>query len=633
MDNKMISGILEKIRNVKIAVYGDFCLDAYWLMDPSGSEISVETGIQAEAVSRHYYSPGGASNVVANLAALNPAEIRVIGVTGNDIFGRELRLKLQRLTVDMSSLFIQQDHFDTYTFVKKYIGEGEQPRMDFGLHNVRSVETDELILEKIKRALETSDVIIINQQVPGSITRPQFIEQLNEIFEHYQSKLILLDSRHYSRQFRHVYLKANFVEIAGRYGAPADPEEYIPLVKIQEIGTRIFQEWRKPVFVTCGERGIMTFDDAGMHYTPGLQILKKLDPVGAGDTMLSALALCLGAGYPPGIAAEFANLAAAVTIQKLFTTGTASPEEILEISMDPDYHYNPDLAETPGKAGYIPGTKIEICEKNILDNKYPLKHVVFDHDGTLSTLRAGWEKVMEDFMIRVISGGVEKMEGDKMPGKVRERVKEYIALSAGVRTIIQMKALADLVEEFNVVPEPERLDAYEYKKLYLLDLMKIVNRRLEKMERGEMGRDQFIIPGTMDFLESLKKLGVIMYLASGTDEPDVRKEAGILGYAQYFGNQIYGSREDMQSFSKKILMARIVQENNLRGNELMVVGDGPVEIRECRKRGGLSLGMATHEDGTGGANMEKRRRLIRGGAHLILPDFREVDNLLRMVIK
>jgi len=80
MTEDRIKEILAGIRDVKIAVYGDFCLDAYWLLDPRGSEVSVETGLQARAVARHHYSLGGASNVVANLAALEPAEIRVIGV-------------------------------------------------------------------------------------------------------------------------------------------------------------------------------------------------------------------------------------------------------------------------------------------------------------------------------------------------------------------------------------------------------------------------------------------------------------------------------------------------------------------------------------------------------------------------
>ena len=85
MKNQRVKEILNKIESVNIAVYGDFCLDVYWNMDPKGSEVSVETGLQAEAVESHYYSPGGAGNIVANIAALNPKSIKVIGAVGSDI--------------------------------------------------------------------------------------------------------------------------------------------------------------------------------------------------------------------------------------------------------------------------------------------------------------------------------------------------------------------------------------------------------------------------------------------------------------------------------------------------------------------------------------------------------------------
>lgn len=632
IDHKQILRILEKIRKVKIAVYGDYCLDAYWLMDPEGSEISVETGLKAEAVRKQYYSPGGASNVVANLAALNPAEIRVIGVTGDDIFGRELRLKLQQLQVDTRFLFIQEDYFDTYTFVKKYDREDEQPRIDFGLYNIRSEKTDQQILDQMEEALSTFDILILNQQVPGSISRPEFIGGLNRIIEKYSHKLIILDSRHYNDQFKNVCLKTNYIEIARMNGFSAGPDEHIPLKRIEAFGSKIFQKLGKPVFVTCGDRGILAFDESGTHFIQGIQLLKKLDPVGAGDTTLSALALCLATGYSPKIAAKFANLAATVTVQKLFITGTASGEEILEAGKDPDYIYHPDLADAAEGVLILPGTRIEICEDGILETSYPLKHVVFDHDGTLSTLRAGWEQVMKDFMERIINGGNQKIENSRIGSRIKERVEEYIEKSTGVQTLMQMKMLIELVEEFNQVPVEERMDEFAYKRLYLKELMKVVEMRLKKLRSGEINREQFMIPGALFFLESLKASGIILYLASGTDEPDVKKEAEILGYAKIFKSNIYGARDDFKKYSKKTLIDRIMKENGLKGNELMVVGDGPVEIRECRKKEGLAVGMATHEDGSQEVNQEKRRRLILAGAQVILPDYRDGKHLLKRIL-
>ena len=53
MNEDRINEILKKFKNVNIAVYGDFCLDVYWDMDPEGSEVSVETGLKECVFEEH----------------------------------------------------------------------------------------------------------------------------------------------------------------------------------------------------------------------------------------------------------------------------------------------------------------------------------------------------------------------------------------------------------------------------------------------------------------------------------------------------------------------------------------------------------------------------------------------------
>jgi hypothetical protein len=91
MPSQRLRDILDSIARVDIAVCGDFCLDAYWMLSPRGGEVSAETGLRAQAAGRHYYSLGGAANVVANVAALEPTNIRRYRVIGDDIFAGDLR--------------------------------------------------------------------------------------------------------------------------------------------------------------------------------------------------------------------------------------------------------------------------------------------------------------------------------------------------------------------------------------------------------------------------------------------------------------------------------------------------------------------------------------------------------------
>ena len=629
MKEQRISEILARIKKVKIAVYGDFCIDAYWLLDPAGSEVSVETGLQAQAVARHYYSLGGASNVVANLAALEPSSIQVIGVIGDDIFGRELVRQFKELGVDTSYLVVQEENFDTVAFGKPYLEGKELPRMDFGFFNKRTEATDQAILDGINNTLKTADALIVNQQVPGSITNESFINAANKLFGTFRDKIVLLDSRHYGRKFKNIYRKTNDLEAAQLNNVEVKLDDVLTLADVKKYAENLYRQFNKPVFLTRGSRGIITIDDEGYHEAPGIQLLKKLDIVGAGDTVTSALALCLGAGVNPAEAAEFANIAAAVTVQKLFQTGTASGPEILEIGKDTDYIYQPELATDRRKARYLDGTEIELCWESIPQAR--IKHAVFDHDGTVSTLRQGWEHVMAPVMVRAILGDKYKTADETLYHQVRNRVLDYIDKSTGIQTIVQMEALVEMVREFGLVPADKIRDKFGYKEIYNDALMELVNKRIEKFKRGELDIYDYTIKGALEFLTALKERGITLYLASGTDRDDVVTEAKALGYAELFDGGIYGSVGDIAKYSKKMVIEKIMSENNLQGPELAVFGDGPVEIRECRKREGIAIGIATDEIRRHGLNLEKRTRLVKAGAHIIVPDFSQRDRLMKLL--
>ena len=106
-------------------------------------------------------------------------------------------------------------------------------------------------------------------------------------------------------------------------------------------------------------------------------------------------------------AATIGTFVAGVTVQKLFQTGTATPEEILANRRDPDFIFSSELAEDIRHASYSDNTEIEIIHK--WKEKPQIRYAIFDHDGTISTLREGWELIMAPMMIKAILG-------DKYPG-------------------------------------------------------------------------------------------------------------------------------------------------------------------------------------------------------------------------
>jgi rfaE bifunctional protein kinase chain/domain len=634
MDKQHISSILEKIKKVKVAVYGDFCLDAYWIMDKRGSEVSVETGLPAEAVEHHYYSPGGAGNVVSNIAALQPASITVIGVVGNDIHGRELRSQLQNLGANTDALFVQEENdFQTYSYLKKIVDGKEAPRVDFGVYNKRSAGTDEKIINSLRQALQDCDSLIFNQQVTGSISNDKFIDDCNKLFEEFSDKIVILDSRHFNHRFKNTWLKANEKEVAALNDIKVDPKDVVLTSDIKKYGESIYNKYKKPVFVTCGPKGIMAFDNDGVHEIPGIQLTTKLDTVGAGDTVMSAIACCSAAGVNAVEAATFANFAAAVTVQKLFTTGTAKAEEIIRLSEDPSYIFNPDLAENPRLARFLPGTEFELCDPSVLDELGHIRHAVFDHDGTISTLREGWEEIMHPVMMKSILGSAYNIVDQGTYRKVEKQVLDFIEKTTGIQTIYQMEGLEQMVREFGFVPDEQILDKYEYKEVYNKALLKVVNLRIDKLNRKELNADDYTVKGSVQFLEGLRERNVTCYLASGTDAEDVINEAGILGYSHHFNGGMYGALRDLSKFSKKMIIEKILYDHKLRSHELLVLGDGPVEMRECRKFGGIAIGITSNEVRRHGHNPEKRNRLIKAGAQILIPDFSQFEMLLSLLFK
>jgi len=175
------------------------------------------------------------------------------------------------------------------------------------------------------------------------------------------------------------------------------------------------------------------------------------------------------------------------------------------------------------------------------------------------------------------------------------------------------------------------LDMHGYKALYNEELLAMVRARIAKLERGELAPEDFELKGARALLERLHAGGVKLYLVSGTDVADAQAEACALGYADLFEGRIYGAVGDVKVEAKRDVLDRLTREHDLSGRQLVTFGDGPVEVRETRKRGGLAVGVASDEVRGFGLNPAKRSRLIRAGADLIIPDYSQLDALLDLL--
>jgi beta-phosphoglucomutase-like phosphatase (HAD superfamily) len=153
-----------------------------------------------------------------------------------------------------------------------------------------------------------------------------------------------------------------------------------------------------------------------------------------------------------------------------------------------------------------------------------------------------------------------------------------------------------------------------------------------KLHNGELQIEDLTIQNAIPFIRELNELGIKLYLTSGTDVEDARHEASVLGYDHLFEGGIYGAVGDVTKEAKKIVINSILDEAGLsKAGMIVTFGDGPVEIRETHKRGGISVGIASDEQKRSGLNQTKRTRLIKAGADIIIPDFSESEALLKIL--
>jgi phosphoglycolate phosphatase-like HAD superfamily hydrolase len=170
-------------------------------------------------------------------------------------------------------------------------------------------------------------------------------------------------------------------------------------------------------------------------------------------------------------------------------------------------------------------------------------------------------------------------------------------------------------------------DPLVYKHMYLDRLWERIKDRVAALKAGRVPPDDLMVPGARAMLEAMRARGVRCYLASGTDEPAVLDEAQSLLLAPYFAG-IYGAQDDYKRFSKKMLIERIIAENRLDGSEFVAFGDGFVEIEEAKRVNGIAVGVASNEAERAGIDAWKRDRLIQAGADIIVPDFRDHEELV-----
>lgn len=324
---------LGKAKDLRIAVVGDLFLDRYLHIDRKLDEDSIETGEIAFQVTRVVASPGAAGTVINNLSALGVGTILPVAFIGDDGEGYELLQALKKTAgVDIDHLVITGER-RTPTYTKPmHLHPGKEPlegnRLDIRNRHGTPLSVVDALKDKITALWPTLDGVIILDQVgdptTGVIT-DDMAGHLAGLAHQHPQVVTLADSRERIGVFRHLALKPNKRETLRAVGLPDNATD-LQL----ETGIQTLARHGAPVFCTRAEEGILLAPGQGkpLERVPGVKVSGPIDPVGAGDSTSAGIVLGRTSGLTDAESAALGCLVASITVQKIGTTGTASPGEL-----------------------------------------------------------------------------------------------------------------------------------------------------------------------------------------------------------------------------------------------------------------------------------------------------------------
>ncbi|MDO4493542.1 MAG: PfkB family carbohydrate kinase [Clostridia bacterium] len=348
MKRERVEELLRRFPAERIAVIGDLFLDKWVTVDPKLDEPSVETGKTAFQAVKTVCAAGAAGTVLNTLSTLGTGKLFVVSLIGNDGDGFEVKKALRARGVDLSRL-IEDDRIVTPTYLKPVFlqEDGSAPvegnRIDFKNRAKTPRDLEDAVIDRIRGLLPEVDALVVLDQLTEAdtgVVTTRVREALHAIAQENPDLLVYADSRAFIHLFRGMTIKCNNYEALEMAGCP-ETKNFVPEEVFGALDA-LEQLTGKPAIVTCNVHGVAVREGDKHLVMPASKQTGPIDVVGAGDACSAGLVTALCAGASLSEAATFGNLCSGVTVRKLGTTGTASPEEVLALFDEQPERFDPE---------------------------------------------------------------------------------------------------------------------------------------------------------------------------------------------------------------------------------------------------------------------------------------------------
>jgi D-beta-D-heptose 7-phosphate kinase/D-beta-D-heptose 1-phosphate adenosyltransferase len=310
---------IEGFSDVNVLIVGDLMLDRYWL--GAAGRISPEAPVPVVKVDNREDKPGGAANVALNAAALG-AKVTLIGMTGADEAANTLQSMLNAVGVDCD--FVQSACHQTTTKLRVVSRNQQLIRLDFE-QNFANAD-HQALLKRYQTHLANADIVILSDYAKGALHSVQQLIQLAKKAK----KSVVVDPKgtDFTRYQGATLLTPNMSEFELVSGVVTDEAELVNQARYLVESLQM-----QALLVTRSEKGMTLVQRNKEEVHLPAKAKEVYDVTGAGDTVISALALAIGAGIHLPEACTFANAAASVVVGKL-GTATVSLSEVLNAMTD-----------------------------------------------------------------------------------------------------------------------------------------------------------------------------------------------------------------------------------------------------------------------------------------------------------
>ena len=252
------------------------------------------------------------------------------------------------------------------------------------------------------------------------------------------------------------------------------------------------------------------------------------------------------------------------------------------------------------------------------------KLAFIDFDGTLSRIRAGWLPIMRKMMEREIRWAL----GSQIDEQTIRDVTGWIAANNGKPTWHQMECLRLQLHSRGAQAKATKTYLETFNRL----LHDATEPRRKELKLKKCRAEDWQVPGARKLLETLSTKGFYLHLASGTEKAAVLEEAHLLGFDDLFKGQISAPDTGDPSFSKEEALFKVLANFGLRHDEVLVIGDGPVEIEIGSRNGCWTVGVAGHDDNRMGLDPWVAEKLEESGANALIDFYNPVEKFLDWIL-